>query len=200
MTNIIDSVERVLRYLIPGVTFWLLFALSYPTHFDVVFKKISNSGVSVFLVILTVGMSIYVVTSQLIRFTLEKIVYKIGRSPVNEFSTDKCLCNYSKSLAELNLSRNESPDYPKEYYIYLWSIIHYSFIMSLLLIIFSYFHENASWTESNALFICIVGDATLLLSICSYVYMQVLEKNTITIINSKKTASENRGNLADTNS
>lgn len=78
MTNIIDSVERVLRYLIPGVTFWLLFALSHPTYFDEAFKQISNSGVSVFLVILTVGMSIYVVTSQLIRFTFEQIVYMMG--------------------------------------------------------------------------------------------------------------------------
>ena len=188
-TNIINSVERVLRYLIPGVVFCLLFALSYTTNFDKVFSKISGSGIAVFLVILTAGMSIYVVHSHIIRFTLELIAYKIGISPVNEFSNDKCLCNYSKSHAELIFNRNKSPDYPSGYYIYLWSIIHYSFIMSYLLIFFGFAHDKESWVESNAQLLAIVGVGLLILSICSYMYMQALEKDTTAKMKSIENAS-----------
>ena len=192
-TNIINSVERLLRYLIPGVAFCLLFALSYPVVFDRVIGKISDSELSelfVFLVILTIGISIYVVHSLIIRFLLEPSAYFLNLSPVNVFSNDRCLCNYSKSHAKLILKREKSPDYPKGYYVYLWAIWHYSFIMSWLLLFFSYFHEKSSWTETNARFIAIGGAVILLFSFCSYFYMQALEKNTTAIINSNKTAPE----------
>lgn len=184
MTNIINSVERVLRYLIPGVTFWLLFALSYPTDFDEVFKKISNNGVSVFLLILTVGMSIYVVYYLIIKFTLELFVFKMGKSPVNLFcNNDKCLCDYSKPLAKLILSKKKSRDYPEGYYTYLWSITHYSFILSILLISFAIANnEMGSWVHSNSILIGFVGGGILILSIISYCYLQVLEKHTIAIL------------------
>ena len=198
-TNIIDSVERVLRYLIPGVAFCLLFALSYPNDFDEAISKISGSGLIVFLVILTVGMSIYVVHSQIIRFTLELIAYMIGISPVNVFSNDKCLCNYSKSHAKLILSRKKSTDYPEGYYIYLWSIIHYSFIMSYLLIFFAFAHEKDSWVESNVQLLAIVGVGILILSICSYMYMQALEKDTTANMNSNETASKKCEKQTDLN-
>ena len=189
-TNIIDSVERVLRYLIPGVAFCLLFALSYPEDFDKAICKISGSELFVFLVILTVGISIYVVHSLIIRFIFEPIACWLNLSPVNVFSNDRCLCNYSKSHAKLILSREKSPNYPKGYYVYLWSISHYSFIMSELLLFFAYFHKKHSWAESNARFIAIGGTVILLLSICSYLYMQALEKNTTATINSNETAPE----------
>lgn len=114
-TTIIDSVERILRYLIPGVAFCLLFALSYPKNFDKAFAKISGSELMVFLSIFTIGISIYVIHSLIIRFTLEPLAYLFNLSPVNIFSSDRCLCNYSKSLAELNLFRNRQPNYPKDY-------------------------------------------------------------------------------------
>ena len=189
-TNIIDSVERVLRYLIPGVAFFLLFALSCPDYFDKAIRKISGSELLVFLVILTVGISIYVLHSLIIRFTLEPLAYLLKLSPVNVFSNGCCLCHYSQSHAKLILSREKSPDYPKGYYVYLWSISHYSLIMSELLLVFACFHEKQSWTESNARYLAIGGGVILLLSICSYFYMQALEKNTTAAINANVTALE----------
>lgn len=61
--NITDSVERVLRYIIHGVAFSLLFALSYPGKFDAAIREISGSGLAIFLIIVTLGMSIYVIHS-----------------------------------------------------------------------------------------------------------------------------------------
>ena len=188
--SITDSVERVLRYIIPGGAFFLLFSLSYPCYFNKAISKISGSGLAVFLVILTVGMSIYVVYSLIIRFTLELIVFKGGKSPVNLFCNDKCLCNYSKSHAKLILSRRKSHDYPKGYYIYLWSITHYSFILSVLLISFAIANEKGSWVNSNSILIGIVGVGVLILSLRSYWYMQVLEKDTADILNLNEAASK----------
>lgn len=189
-TSITDSVERVLRYIIPGVAFFLIFYLSYPCYFNKAISKFSGSGLAVFLVILTVGMSIYVVYSLIIRFTLERIVFKIGKSPVNLFSNDKCLCNYSKSHAKLILSRTKSQDYPKGYYTYLWSITHYSLILSVLLIIFAIKNDEGSWFDSNSIVIGIIGVGILILSLGSYYYMQVLEKDTTAILNTNEATSK----------
>ena len=195
-TNITDSVERVLRYIIPGVAFSLLFALSYPSKFNSVISIISGSGLAVFLIILTLGMSIYIIHSQIIRFTLELFVFRIGKSPVNVFSNNKCLCNYSKALSELIIDRERSKNYPKGYYIYLWSIVHYSFIMSYLLLFFSFFNEEKSWTNLNTKPLFVAGMAILVLSFSSYLYMQALEKNTTAIAVAKNKASEERKDIS----
>lgn len=194
-TNIIDSFEKVLRYLIPGVAFCILFALSYPNDFDKVLLKISVSELLIFLIIFTIGISIYVIHALIIKFTLEPLVYLLKLSPVNLFSTDCCLCNYSKSHAELILSRKKHPDYPQEYYIYLWAILHYSFIMSWVLLFFSYFHEKSSWTELHGRLIAILGGILLFFSICSYLCLQLLEKNTTAIVikSSNETSQQNTG-------
>ena len=105
MGDIIDSIEKILRYLIPGGAFCILFALSYPNYFDKAILTISKSELLVFLVIFTVGISIYVVHSLIIKFTLEPLAYLLKLSPVNVFSSDCCLCNYSKSHAVLIISR-----------------------------------------------------------------------------------------------
>lgn len=190
--SITDSVERVLRYIIPGVAFFLLFSLSYPCYFNEAISKISGSGLAVFLVILTVGMSIYVVYSLIIRFTLERIIFKMGKSPVNLFCNDKCLCNYSESHAKLILSRKKSHDYPKGYYTYLWSITHYSLILSILLLFFAIANEKGSWVNSNSIIIGIIGVGILILSLKSYWYMQVLEKDTTDILKSNEAVSKKR--------
>ena len=195
-TNITDSVERVLRYIIPGVAFCLLFALSYPSKFDIVISKISGSGLAVFLIIITIGMSFYVIHSQIIRFTLELFVFIIGKSPVNVFSNNKCLCNYSKALAELIIDRNESQNYPKGYYTYLWSIIHYSFIMSYLLLFFAFFNEEKSFSDLNTKPLYVAGIAIWVLSFFSYWHMQALEKDTTAIAISKNKVSEERNNTS----
>ncbi len=189
--KIIDSIERVLRYLIPGVAFCILFALSYPKAFSNTFCKISDNNLFVFLIILSIGMSIYVIHSQVIRFTLERIVYLLNRSPVNEFSDNKCLCNYSKAHADLIIHREKTPDYPKEKYIYLWAIIHYSFMMSYLLLLFACLNKKESWVDSYEIYIGIGGFIIFLLSIKSYLYMQDLEKATTAATkNSNETTPE----------
>ena len=157
-------------------------------YFNKIIAAISGSGLIVFLIILTVGVSIYAVYSLIIRFTLERIVFKRGKSPVNFFCNDRCLSNYSKSHAELILSRKKSQDYPEGYYTYLWSITHYSFILSILLIFFAIFNQNGSWVDSNSTIIGIFGVAILILSLKSYWYMQMLEKDTTVILNSNKVA------------
>ncbi len=177
--NIIDSVEKILRYLIPGAAFCLLFALSYPSHFDTVVSKISKRGLGfeAFLIIFTIGISIYVVHIQIVRI-LGLFVFKIGKTPVNVFSNKKCLCNYFEAHAKLDLLRKEKQaSYPEQYYFYHWAIVHYSFIMSYMLIFFSSYNEKCSWVASNSQLLRIVGIGILILSIFSFLFMQMLEKN-----------------------
>jgi hypothetical protein len=188
VSNIIDSIEKLLRYLIPGVTFFLLFALSCPKYFDTIFGEISDSEILVFLSIFTIGVSIYVVHHSIIRFTLEQLAYILNLSPVNIYCENRYPCSYSKAHAKLILSRKDNPKYPEDYYIYLWAIVHYSFIMSWLIIIFSYLHEETSWVGYHATAFRILGFIILVLSLSSYFYMQALEKNTTAELKETKKA------------
>jgi hypothetical protein len=171
---ITGSVERVLRYLIPGVAFFLSLFLSDSTVLNSVPSVISGNGFVAFLVILTVGMTIYVIYSLIIRFTLERIVFKRGISPVNLYCTDKSMRNYSKAHAELLINRKREKDYPNGYYTYLWSITHYAIILSIMVIIFV--------IKIKSICVGILGIGILCLALWSYVYLQKLEKDTMAIL------------------
>ncbi len=181
--KVIDSIEKVFRYIIPGVAFGFMLALSYPSSFTEVHRIVQNSGFSIFLLVLTVGMSIYVIHKYFIKITFELLVYKLNLSPVNLYVEKKDggyrLRDYIKGLSMLNVERHENEEkYPSGYYTYLWSIRHYSFIMSELLILFSIFYENGSYVSSHVGIVRLGGIILLILSIFSYVYIQILEKHT----------------------
>lgn len=192
--NLFDSVERLLRYLIPGIAAYLLFSLSYPKFINENLSKISGSEIILFLSILTIGITVYVIHSLLIRITLELIAYWCNLSPVNIFSNNRCICNYSNSHAKLILKRENSKTYPIGYYHYLWATLHYAFIISELLLIVAYFHEKLTWAASNSSCLKIVGAIILLLCIVTYFCFQSLEKNTIANDISNQTALEKRKN------
>lgn len=177
---ITDSVERIFRYLVPGFTFSIFFALSYPEHFESVLSilKSFESQLLLFIMILGIGMSIYSLESLIIRITLKPLVYLFNISPVNVFSGNRRLSDYSKAHAEHILSQIKWTDYPRDYYHYLWSLIHYSLIASSLIIYFSWQHSKNSWVECSALSIRLFGFSTLILSLFSYCCMQLLEKDT----------------------
>jgi hypothetical protein len=192
--GITDSVERILRYIIPGVAVLLLYSLSYPCNFNKILPAISENGLAGFLVILAVGMSIYVIYSLIIRFTLERIVFKCKTSPVNLFCDGTCLNGYSKAHAELLVSREDYKHYPRGYYTYLWSITHYAIILSILVIIFALVNEENSWFGKNSIVMGIIGICILTLSLRSYWYMQELEKDTMGFLMSKLNSSKESKN------
>lgn len=185
-TNVVDSIEKVLRYIIPGVAFFLLFALYYPDDFDKAIVKLQNGQLIFSLAILTIGISIYLIHKMVVVKVLDFITYSfIGWSPVNEFSESRFNpCAYSKAHSELLLYREKKADlYPKGYAFYLWATTHYSLIMSELLIIFAGFlHDQSSsgcWIESYNDMILWVGIILGTLSSISFIFLQYLEKNII---------------------
>jgi hypothetical protein len=178
--NVIDSIEKVFRYLIPGIAFSFLFALSFPSKYETLMGTMPDDIFSRFLLILAIGMSIYVIHSQVIRFTLERIVFALGWSPVNLFTEERNLFarTYIRALASLNLEREKDKDYPRGYYQYLWSMFHYSFILSALLIGFSIWNDADSFVGYHDCLAGAVGIVVLLLSLCTYRYLQLLERET----------------------
>lgn len=147
-TNIFNSVEKILRQIIPGVAFCIMFAIFYPKSFSIVCKILPDSQLIKFLVILTIGMTIYALhTLIVIRFYFEPKVYKLNKSPVNVISGNTKMSDYSKAHATLIIDRQRWKDYPKEYSYYLWAGVHYSFMMAELSIFFAIFHEEYTWKE-----------------------------------------------------
>lgn len=132
--DLITSIEKIFRYIMPGAAFCLLYAISHPEDFTKRIGLIQGNEILAFFLVLTIGMSIYVVHSQLLRFTFEMLAFIFRQSSVIIFS--HCCCDYLNSYAKLLYYERTSETYPKEYFIYLWSLVHYSFMMSELLIIF----------------------------------------------------------------
>jgi hypothetical protein len=208
-TNIFDSIETVLRNSIPGVVFCLLFGLYYPRCFENIIPKLPNSQLIVFLLILTIGMLIYTIHKMTVVKLFDIIAYcLIGCSPVNCFAPKEprlfCLrisrsrfspWAYSKAHAELLLYREKSEHYPKSYFYLLWATVHFSLMVSELLIIFEcdWFNElfkamflstyhccttKASLVDVNCWIITIIA----ILSTGYFFFLQYLEKNMVNAI------------------
>lgn len=205
------SFEKVLRSLIPGVVFCLLLSFYYPDCIDNILNKYSTVGqVAVFTVVFTIGFTIYMVHKLVVIQAHEIIAYSLFRcSPVNCFASKSpsiqkgkvsCLfdflptllnpCAYSKAHAKLIIFREESKTYPKSYSYLLWASLHYSFIVSELLLFFAYFH-NYLHCHPIDLFkineydqiIKNFGFVLLALSSLYFFFLQLLEKNMVIELN-----------------
>jgi hypothetical protein len=85
--------------------------------------------------------------------------------------------DYTKAHAKLIIKRQGWKEYPVEYSYYLWGGLHYSFMMSEMLVIFGII----AWVKKSVdpiiyLTGCFVGLIIYYLSIRSYFWLQMLEK------------------------
>lgn len=192
-TNIFDSVEKILRSIIPGIAFCILIALFFPCTFSMASKTLTDSQLIKFFVILTIGMSIYAIhTLVLIRFILELLAYKWNKSPVNVISKNQNMGDYSKAHAKLIIKRQGWKEYPVKYSYYLWGGLHYSFMMSEMLIIFG----SIAWVKKTVdpiiYYIGFFGGLILFLfSIGSYFWLQMLEKGLTENLEEEDTIAKN---------
>ena len=85
-SSLFDSVEKVFRYFVPGVIFWVLFWISYPSVFKIILKKLVNIEVFGYIAVLVTGMIIFGIY-RLIFYIVEILLCCLGMTPVPIRST-----------------------------------------------------------------------------------------------------------------
>ena len=93
---VIDTIEKIFRYFIPGVIFFILFNLSFPSTTKFLLENINS--VELYIVFVpSIGMVIYGLHRVLLSSMLEPILYLVNSTAVSNFSDES---NILKKLWE----------------------------------------------------------------------------------------------------
>lgn len=185
--SIIDTIEKLFRYFIPGFIFIILFGLSCPVTFGKVlgfidkFKFLSYLFIPILLP--CIGMVIYGLHRVWMWGLLDWVLYLFNLNAVSNFYNNEKgknkksekIWQYSSSLAEFFKTRHSQPEESKnlsDYLFYRWSIHHYVLILIELFPVFFFIKESGSkfdnycwlnfWIPWSALF-CLIWVGTLIM-------------------------------------
>lgn len=138
ITKIVDSVEKLLRYIIPGFIFTLFFKIAYPSNPMTILDNIGKIEFYIYLPF--IGIVIYGFHRIVFEY-LDLIFYKIKNT--NRYEVIK---KNHKNLIDI-----------LPYLDYKWAILHSSLITSELLFFFTvFFHQcNSIFEKYKCLFVCI---------------------------------------------
>lgn len=150
--TVIDTIEKVFRYFIPGFIFIFLFKLSYPSSEKYILPNISS--LEFFIYVPCFGMVIYGIHRLLMSSFVEIYLYLIDLTAVSNFSKSKNifhkLIEYPGALSQFFQVRHKAENQNLSGYLfYRWSIQHYCLILSELLYFFYFIHAPDSFIETS---------------------------------------------------
>ncbi len=159
MLSTIDSIEKVLRFVMPGFLFVLLYRMAYPPNSASPLGAIGNNELYIFIPF--IGIAIYSV-HRIVFEMLDFIIF----NRITYGSLDR--------VAEHTRARfGEENRVLRDYMYYRWAIIHCSSIFAELLIFFSIFHENGTFFSKHSSPAFWVGIGLFVL--CLFVYWRTRE-------------------------
>lgn len=177
--HVIDTIEKIFRYFIPGFIFIFLFKLSFPSNPQFILKNIGQ--VEFYIYVPCIGMVIYGLHRLILFSILEPILYLLNLTAASNYSSEK---NVFKKLWEhptaraefLKIRHKKTNENLSRYLFYRWSIQHYSLIFSELLIAAYFIHEKGSLIECYKGPVIVIALAILFLSLLSTITMYRTEK------------------------
>lgn len=146
---LINAIEKVFRYFIPGFIFIFLFKLSFPSNKDPYILK--NIGpVEFYIYVPCLGMVIYGIHRVFMSSLVEILLYKWNLTAVSNFASDsRKIKEYPSALADFFKARHKKENQNlSSYLFYRWSIQHYCLILSELVFLFWFYHETESIMET----------------------------------------------------
>lgn len=178
-SHVIDTIEKIFRYFIPGFIFIFLFKLSFPSNPEFLLKNVNP--LEFYIYVPCIGMVIYGLHRVILSSILEPILYLANSTAVSNFSREtnifKKLRKYPTALAKFfEIRHKRANDNLSGYLFYRWSIQHYSLILSELLLVFCFIHERDSLIESYKGTVLIFATAVLFFSLLFTVIMYRSEK------------------------
>lgn len=177
LKEVIDTIEKIFRYFIPGFLFMLLFRLAFPSNkTNFFFDNIYSIGFYIFIPCL--GMVIYGLHRVVWSAIVEIILYKLNKTAVSNFASPKRkLREYPLAFSKFLKIRHEAEENLSSYLFYRWSIQHYTLILCELVFIFLIFHEQKS---IFAIHQRLIGIFTIIIFTISFYFtciMYAVEKN-----------------------
>ena len=188
MSNkIIDTIEKFLRYFVPGLVFVFLFDLSFPNVSQNFLEKIGD--IKFALIILSIGVIIYGIYRRIVLvFILELPLYLLNCEAISNFRNVskkgiKKLFDYPRARAEFFKERhnysdiNDSKKNLSSYLYYRWALHHYLFIFFMQLILFSYFSNSTTIIANNKCWLTVISIIGLVIIFAQLVGLYITEKN-----------------------
>lgn len=166
--NIIDTIEKIFRYFIPGFIFIFLFKLSFPSKPQFILDNVGQ--VEFYIYVPCIGMVIYGLHRVILSSTIEPLLYLVNATAVSNFSVQKKLFRklweYPVALAKFFKVRHKKvDDNLSGYLFYRWSLQHYSLILSELLFFAYFIHEPDSLVERYKESVIIIASVILFFSL-----------------------------------
>jgi len=179
--TIITSVEQVFRYVVPGVIFVFLLKVAYPSNPHFILEKLG--AVEFAVLIPCLGMMVYGVHRVFFWAVVDYLFDRLGWFVCSANGQD-----YSATLSHFISWRQSARKDLLNYLHYRWAILHYTFILAELLILFSFSNEETSVLRtSQPLFLSFAG-ALFIASFFHYRTMLLVENELSTSSNSKEGA------------
>ena len=178
-SHVIDTIEKIFRYFIPGFIFIFLFKLSFPSNPQFILKNIGQ--VEFYIYVPCIGMVIYGLHRVLLFSILEPILYVANSTAVSNFSNEpnilRKLWEYPTALAKfLKIRHKIANESLSGYLFYRWSIQHYSLILSELLFVSYFLHEPDSFIQCHKGSILVIALVIFVLSLFPTIVMYRAEK------------------------
>ena len=174
ISQVINTIEKIFRYFIPGFIFVFLFKLSFPSNPQFILQNIGQ--VEFYIYVPCIGMVIYGLHRILLSSTLELLLYLMNSTAVSNFSSEanlfKKLWEYPNALATfLKIRHKKADDNLSGYLFYRWSIQYYSLILSELMFASYFIHERLSLIERYKGSVIIIASIILFFSLLFTVIM-----------------------------
>jgi hypothetical protein len=166
---VIASIEKAFRYLVPGFLFVFLLKAAYPSKPALILQNIVS--VEFAILIPCLGMMVYGVHRVIWWTIFDYIFAKCG-----VFVCSKKGKRYSEILADFISWRRAAPQGLLDYLHYRWSILHYTLILSELVICFSILNEEASVFHRHRGPFVVAAVGLWVLSMIHYYQMLVAEE------------------------
>ena len=149
--NFIDSIERVLRFYIPGVFLIAILKIYFSAFYDNILIILNKSGIGIYLLTPIIGIIIYSFHKSLFMIP-EYILYKLNKTAIslNELkrNTDD---NFPILLGRyINLRHEKRPKNEATKYLhYRTAMTHLLLILSELIIVSSFLTRNDTFSEGS---------------------------------------------------
>jgi len=174
--SVVDTIEKVFRYFIPGFIFIFLFKLAFPSKPHFILDNIGK--VEFYIFIPCLGMIIYGLHRVFLSAIIEPFLYKLNKTAISNFAGPKRMFKeYPSALAKFLEIRHKAEEKLSSYLFYRWSIQHYSLILCELTLIFLFIHEQKSIFEIHRCWIGIFLIITIISSSLLTYIMYGVEKN-----------------------
>ena len=166
---IVNTVERVFRYLVPGFILVVFVRLAFPSTSATLLN--TTSGVEFAVAVLCLGLMTYGVHRLLFWVSFDHILSRKGVSP-----TSKKGQGYGETIGRFVRRRAQCAGTPcLQYLHYRWAVVHYCLMLGEMTCAFSFLNEPGSVLRPHRWGLCLAGAILWCLAMVHYVHMLIGE-------------------------